>query len=96
MPSFVVLYKFTDEGAKNAKDTVRRAKESRAVNEARGFTVRELFWTQGQYDIVAVVEAPDEAAMMAGLLNIAGAGNVRSETLRAFTEGEMEAIVAKS
>jgi uncharacterized protein with GYD domain len=96
MPSFVVLYKFTDEGAKTAKDTVRRAKEARANNEARGFKVQQLLWTQGQYDIVAVIEAPDEASMMAGLLNIAGAGNVRSETMRAFTEAEMEAIVAKS
>lgn len=95
MATYVVLYKYTDEGAKKMKDTVRRARETRADNEKRGFSVQGLYWTQGQYDLIAVVDAPDEASMMAGLLNIAGAGNVRSETLRAFTEAEMEAIIAK-
>lgn len=95
MPAYVVLYKFTDEGAKNIKETVKRTRETRAANEQRGFKLLSLHWTQGQYDLVAVVEAPDEQAMMAGLLNVAGAGNARSETLRAFTEAEMEAIIQK-
>jgi len=95
MPTYVVLYKFTDAGAKNVKGTVQRANESRAENERRGFKVHGLYWTQGQYDMVAVVEAPDEQAMLAGLFNIASAGNVRSETLRAFTEAEMGAVIQK-
>ena len=90
MPTYVVLYTFTDEGRKNAKDTVQRARQVRDEQTRRGFEVRGLYWTQGQYDLVAVVDAPDEQAMIAGLFNIAGAGNVRSETLRAFTEDEME------
>jgi uncharacterized protein with GYD domain len=90
-----VLYKFTPEGAKNIKSTVQRTREVRADNEKRGFTMRGLYWTQGQYDLVAIVDAPNEQAMMAGLLNIAGAGNVHSETLRAFDESEMEAIIQK-
>ena len=94
MPTYVVLYRFTDEGAKSARDTVKRANENTADNTARGFKVLNLLWTQGQYDLVAVVEAPNEAAMMAGLLNVSGAGHVRSETLRAFTAEEMEAIIA--
>ena len=96
MPQYVVLYRFTDEGAKHARDTVRRARESTADNELRGFRVHTLLWTQGQYDIVAVVEAPDEQSMMAGLLNIGAAGNVRSETLRGFTADEMDAILAQA
>jgi uncharacterized protein with GYD domain len=93
MPTYVVLYKFTDQGAKDIKSTVKRARESRAENEKRGFRMHGLYWTQGQYDVVAIVEAPSEDAMMAGLLNIQGAGNVRSETLRAYSEGEMQAII---
>ncbi len=93
--TYVVLYKFTDQGAKNVKDTVQRASEARADNERRGFKVQGIYWTQGQYDMVAVVEAPDEQAMMAGLFNIASAGNVRSETLRAFTADEMQAAIKK-
>jgi uncharacterized protein with GYD domain len=92
MPTYVVLYKFTDDGAKNIKGTVQRARDARAENDKRGFKTQGIYWTQGQYDIVAVVESPDEAAMMAGLCNINGAGNVHSETLRAFTESEMETI----
>jgi uncharacterized protein with GYD domain len=95
MPTYVVLYNFTDDGAKNIKGTVQRTRETRKANEDRGFTIRSLHWTMGPYDLVAIVDAPDEQALMAGLLNIAGAGNARSATMRAFDETEMEAIVGK-
>lgn len=90
MPTYVVLYRFTDQGLKNIKDTVRRAREVRAENEKRGFKVIGTYWTQGQYDIVSIVEAPSEDAMLSGLFNIAETGNVHSETLRAHSESEME------
>ena len=90
MPTYVVLYRFTDQGLKNIKDTVRRAREVRAENEKRGFKVVGTYWTQGRYDLVSIVDAPSEEAMLAGLFNIAATGNVHSETLRAHTEAEME------
>ena len=90
MPNYVVLYRFTDQGLKNIKGTVRRAREVRAENEKRGFKVLGMYWTQGRYDLVAIMDAPSEEAMTAGLFNVAEAGNVHSETLRAFTEQEME------
>jgi uncharacterized protein with GYD domain len=80
---------------KNVKSTIERAQEIRANSESRGFKIHNLLWTQGQYDLVVVIEAPDEQAMMAGLLNIAGAGNAHSETMRAFTVAEMEQIIQK-
>lgn len=95
MPRYVVLYRFTDEGAKNIKSTVQHANEARAENERRGFKVEGLYWTEGRYDLVAVIDAPDEQAMLAGLFNVAGAGNVRSETLRAFSADEMQAVLQK-
>ena len=94
MPTYVVLYKFTDQGLKDVKGTLKRARETRADNEKRGFKTIGIYWTQGQYDLVAVVEAPDENSMLKGLFSVAGAGNVRTETLRAFTEGEMEKVVS--
>lgn len=90
MPTYVVLYKFTDQGLKDIKGTVHRARDVRTDLEKRGFKVIGIYWTQGQYDLVSVIEAPSEDAMLAGLFNIAGAGNVHSETLRAHTEAEME------
>jgi uncharacterized protein with GYD domain len=95
MPTYVVLYKFTDEGAKHIRSTVERAAEVQRENEQKGFKVNGLYWTQGQYDMVAVVEAPNEESMLAGLFNIAAAGNVRSETLRAFTAAEMAPVLQK-
>ena len=95
MPSYVVLYKFTDQGAKNITTTVERAKETIADNERRGFKIKGIYWTQGQYDLVAVVESPDEDSMLAGLFNIAEAGNARSETLRAFTAEEVARALQK-
>ncbi|HLB27049.1 MAG TPA: GYD domain-containing protein, partial [Dehalococcoidia bacterium] len=74
MPTYVVLYRFTDQGLKSIKDTVRRAREVRAENEKRGFKVVGTYWTEGQYDIVSIVEAPSEDAMLAGLFNIAETG----------------------
>ncbi len=93
MPTFVVLYRFTDQGLKNIKGTVKRTEEVRKDLESRGFTLRGLYWTQGRFDLVSIVEAPSEEGMVAGLFNIAEAGNVHSETLRAFDEAEMSRIL---
>jgi uncharacterized protein with GYD domain len=96
MPHYVVLYRFTDQGRKNVKETVKRAAEVRKRNEERGFKVLGHYWTTGRYDLVTVVDAPSEEAMAAGLMGIAEAGNVSSETLRAFTDAEMGQIFAKA
>ena len=96
MPRYVVLYRFTDQGLKSIKDTVKRAEEVRKANESRGFKIIGTYWTQGQYDIVSIVESPDEESMNAGLFNIAAAGNVHSETLRAFDEAEMARSLSRS
>jgi uncharacterized protein with GYD domain len=96
MPHYVVLYRFTDQGRKNVKETVKRAAEVRKRNEERGFKVLGHYWTTGRYDLVTVVDAPSEEAMAAGLMGIAEAGNVSSETLRAFTDAEMGQIFAQA
>jgi len=95
MPNYVVLYRFTAQGRKNVKESVKRAGEIRKQNEARGFKVLGHYWTQGRYDLVAVVDAPNDESMVAGLFGIAEAGNVTSETLRAYTAEEMQQILAK-
>ena len=93
MPAYVVLYRFTEQGRSNIKATVDRAAAIRRQNEERGFRVIGHYWTQGQYDLVVIVEAPTEEAMMGGLFSIAEAGNVVSETLRAFTDDDMRQIL---
>jgi uncharacterized protein with GYD domain len=63
--------------------------------ERRGGKLHNIHWTQGSYDIVAVAEFPDEQTAMAELLALGSIGNVRTESLRAFSESEMEAIIKK-
>ena len=95
MVTYVVLTKFTDQGIRNAKDLPKRAEAFKQMAETFGTTVKELFWTQGQYDIVTVIEAPDEMSATALNLSIGALGNVRTESLRAFSAAEMMTIVNK-
>jgi uncharacterized protein with GYD domain len=60
-----------------------------------GCTVRELYWTQGQYDVVTIMDAPDEASATALLMSIGKLGKVRTQTLRAFTAAELAPILDK-
>ena len=69
MVTYVVLAKFTDQGAKTAKDFPKRAEAFKQMAKTFGVTVKDIFWTQGRYDIVIVVEAPDEPSATALNLN---------------------------
>ncbi len=95
MPTYVTLYNFTEQGLRTIKDSVKRAKAAKEAGSELGINVKEIVWTQGQYDVVAISEAPDEATATAFLLNVLKAGNLRAQTLRAFTAAEMEKIVEK-
>ena len=95
MPTWVALLNWTDQGAKNVKDTVRRAGEQRNAMAKMGVKLQMLYWTQGAYDLIGIAEAPDDETMSAALLAGAGAGSIRSQTLRAFTEEEMGRILQK-
>jgi uncharacterized protein with GYD domain len=94
MPTYVVLYKFTPEGVKTIRDSVKRAGLVRQQNAAAGFNIKEVFWTQGPYDMVAVVDAPSEEKMMGAMLNVVSAGNATSMTMRAFDATAMSRIMA--
>ena len=95
MAMYVVLANFTDQGVRNVKDTVKRAESFRELAKSSGATVKDIYWTLGQYDIVATVDAPDDMVITALGLTLAKAGNVRTQTLRAFSPADMGAIVSK-
>ena len=96
MATYIVLYKFTAEGAKNIRDSVKRAGRIRQENARVGFRIIDVFWVQGEYDMISIVQAPSEEAMMGALLNVVGAGNVSTTTLRAFDALEMSRILAQT
>ncbi len=95
MPTYVTLLKFTDQGLRNIKDTVKRSEAARQAARQGGATIKDIYWLQGQYDVLVVLESPDEPTAMAFALNTAKAGNVTSQTLRAFTAAEMEPVLAR-
>jgi uncharacterized protein with GYD domain len=95
MVTYVVLAKFTDQGIRNAKDSPKRAEAFRQLAKTFGATVKDIFWTQGRYDIVTIAESPDESSAISLSLSLGGLGNVRTESLRAFSAADMTTIVGK-
>ena len=95
MPTYVSLLNWTDQGVKNFKDTVDRAAKAEEMMGKLGVTFKDIYWTLGPYDIVAVVEAPDQETVTAALLQVATLGTVRSTTLPAFNRDEMARVIQK-
>jgi uncharacterized protein with GYD domain len=96
MPRYVGLINWTDQGIRNYRDTVRRVEEGRAAAEQLGVRILDVYWTLGRFDIVVVSEAPDDEAATAFLLQLGSLGNVRTETLRAFSADEMTRIIERT
>ena len=95
MSTYILLLNFTEQGAKNVKDTVKRSEAFKASAKKHGCTVKELFWVHGHYDAVSIIESPDDAATTALAMSLAKLGNVRTQTLRAFSAAEMAKILEK-
>ncbi len=95
MPTYVNLIKFTEQGVRNYRETVRRAEEYWAAIERAGGRVKEEVWTLGDYDIVVLLEAPDDETAMSLALGVSSLGNVRTTTLRGFAADEMRRILER-
>jgi uncharacterized protein with GYD domain len=95
MATYLVLANFTDQGIHNVKDTAKRTEAYRAMAKKCGCTVKDSYWLMGQYDMAAIVEAPNDETMAALQYSAASLGNVRGQTLRAFTASEIEPILQK-
>lgn len=95
MRSYVILLNWTEEGIRKSRDTLKRAEAFRGLIENHGGKVREHVYTLGEYDIVMVAEFPDDEAAGAAVLGLSSLGNVRTKTMRAFTDKEISAIVAQ-
>ena len=95
MAKFVVIAGFMDQGIRNVKETVSRAEAFKEMAKKSGVTVKDMYWTLGRYDVIAICEAPDDEAATALSLSVCSRGNVRSQTLRAFSFDEMKTILGK-
>ena len=95
MAMYVSLLQFTDQGVRNVKDTSKRSEAATAEAEKMGVKIINLFWTMGAYDVVVLLDAPNDETVSAFSLKLGSLGNVKSQTMRAFRVEEMESILAK-
>jgi uncharacterized protein with GYD domain len=95
MPTYVALLDWTDQGVRDFKDSVDRYEAAQKAFESLGARFTNVWWTLGTHDLVATVEAPDDETLAAALLSTAAQGNIRTTTLRAFTQEEMRTVIGK-
>jgi uncharacterized protein with GYD domain len=93
MATYVILANFTDQGIRNVKDTVKRADVFKEMAKKKDVKLRDIFWTLGAYDVVAIVDAPNDEAITGLGLSLGMQGNVRTQTLRAYSAGEIGKIL---
>jgi uncharacterized protein with GYD domain len=94
MPAYVVLAKMTQQGIQGAKEIPQRRAAARETAKALGVTWKEGLLTMGQYDVVLLLEAPDDETMAKFALQIGMRGNLSTQTMRAFSEAESDALLA--
>jgi uncharacterized protein with GYD domain len=94
MATYVILASFTDQGIRNVKESPDRLAAFKAMAEKMGVTMKSALYTVGAYDMVNVVEGSDQAVASV-LLKLGSLGNIRTQTLRAFSPEEMKAIIAE-
>jgi uncharacterized protein with GYD domain len=94
MPTYITLVHYTEQGVKTFKDLPQRLEETRTAGETVGAKLVAFYLTMGQYDAVVISEAPDDQTIARLALAAGERGNVRTETLRAFTEEEAKSIAS--
>lgn len=95
MAQYVVLASFSGQGIRGVKDTAKRAKSFRETAKKSGVTVKDIYWTLGHYDLVITMEGANDETIAALMMKAGSLGNIKSQTLRAFGESEIESILAK-
>lgn len=93
MATYICLINYTDQGIANIKDSPKRAEAARETARQFGAEMKELYLTMGAYDLVTVLEAPDDEAATKFVLSVCSRGAVRTTTLRAFPEAEYREII---
>jgi len=95
MPTYIAMLKWTSQGAQNIKQSPSRLDAAKKGFEAAGVRMKDFYMVTGQYDMVAVIEAPDDTALAAAILATGAQGSVRTETCRAFSEQEYRDIISR-
>ena len=95
MPMFILSLNWTEQGIRNVKDAPKRAKAARELGKKVGVTIKEIYLTSGESDLVTIVDAKDGEAVAKFAMALGAAGNVRSKTARAWPEAEFQKMIAE-
>ena len=93
MAHYIIMASWTEQGVKNVKDSPARLDAARALAKKMGCTIGDFYMVAGSADMVLVAEAPDDAAMASFNLTLARGGNLRTTTMKAFSEAEYRKII---
>jgi len=93
MARYIMLVNWTDQGIRSVKESPKRLEAARALAKKHGAELKDFYMTMGDVDMVAHVEAPNDEAVAKFILGLGGSGNVRTRTLKAFTEDEYRSII---
>jgi uncharacterized protein with GYD domain len=94
MPHYIVLGNYTEQGIRSAKDSVKRDEDARRMIEQAGGRM-QLYYTLGEYDFVAILEMPSDENLLKFLLQVGNSGNVRTKTLKAWSESEAHRVMSQ-
>lgn len=95
MATYITLGNFTEQGIRDVKETTKRAEAVKGAAKKLGVNMKDIYWTMGQYDVIATFESPDDVSVSALALAIGAAGNIRGQTLRAYSKEEMNVVLKK-
>jgi uncharacterized protein with GYD domain len=95
MATYISLVNFTDQGARQIRQTADRAKALNRAGAQLNVRIKEIYWTMGAFDAVFTAEATDDETMTAFAMSMASLGNIRTQTLRAFSAEEIKGILSK-
>jgi uncharacterized protein with GYD domain len=92
MPTYITLLRYTQQGAAKVRDSPTRLDSGREAFKKLGVEIKDTYLTMGRYDLVCVIEGPDDESVAQALLTLGSQGNVQTETMRAWTEDEFRKI----
>jgi len=95
MPTYLIQSQWTDQGIRNVKESAKRLDLGKKKLKEMGGEIKAFYLTTGSYDMLAVVDVPNDATLAAHLLWLGSQGNLRTQTVKAFTEDEFRTIVGE-
>ncbi len=94
MSTYIVLINWTEKGVQQVKESPKRFEAGKKVLKDMGGDIKQIYLTMGDYDLVAICDAPDDAVMARFLMQLGMLGNVRTRTLKAFPEAAYREIIS--